>query len=134
MNLVVLIGRLTRDPDLKYLPGTGTAVATFTLAVNREFSKTQKQEREANGQQTADFINIVAFGKIAENVANYLQKGQLTAVSGRLQTRSYEGKDGIRRYVTEVIASQVEFLERKERHNDFDIDGFESVDDELLPF
>lgn len=134
MNLVMLIGRLTRDPDLKYLPDTGTVVAIFTLAVNREFSKTQKQEREANGQQTADFINIVAFGKIAENVANYLQKGQLTAVSGRLQTRSYEGKDGIRRYVTEVIASQVEFLERKERHSDFYIDGFESADDELLPF
>ena len=134
MNLVVLIGRLTRDPELKYLANTGTPVATFSLAVNRELSKEKKQEMESKGQPTADFINIVVWGKQAENCANYLTKGSLVAVQGRIQTRSYEAKDGTRRYVTEIIASQVEFLERKERHNDFDIDGFESVDDELLPF
>lgn len=134
MNLVMLIGRLTRDPELRYLPGTGTAVATFSLAVNRELSKEKKQEMESKGQPTADFINIVVWGKQAENCVNYLAKGSLAAVQGRIQSRSYEAKDGTRRYVTEVIASQVEFLERKERHNDFDIDGFESADDELLPF
>ena len=134
MNLVMLIGRLTRDPELRYIPNSGTAVATFSLAVDRELSKDKKQEIESKGQPTADFINIVVWGKQAENCANYLQKGKLAAVSGRLQSRSYEAKDGTRRYVTEVVASQVEFLERKERHNDFDIDGFESADNELLPF
>lgn len=137
MNLVVLIGRLTRDPDLKYLPGTGTPVANFTLAVDKELSKDKRAELEAAGKPTADFINIVVWGKQAENCANYLAKGRLVAIQGRIQTRSYEAKDGTRRYVTEIIASQVEFLERKERHNDFDIDGFESVDDELgdcIPF
>lgn len=134
MNSVNLIGRLTRDPELRYTPKNGTPVATFTLAVDRELSREKRQEVESKGQPTADFINIIAWGKQAENCANYLKKGRLAAVSGRLQTRSYEGKDGTRRYVTEVIASQVEFLERKERHNDFDIDGFESADDELLPF
>lgn len=134
MNLVMLIGRLTRDPELRYISNSGTAVATFSLAVNREFSKDKRQEAESKGQPTADFINIVVWGKMAENCANYLTKGSLIAVQGRIQTRSYEAKDGTRRYVTEIIASQVEFLERKKRHNDFDIDGFESVDDELLPF
>lgn len=134
MNLVMLIGRLTREPELRYIPNSGTPVATFTLAVNRELSKEKKQEMESKGQPTADFINIVVWGKQAENCADHLAKGKLVAIFGRLQSRSYEAKDGTRRYVTEVIASQVEFLERKERHNDFDIDGFESVDDELLPF
>ena len=134
MNLVVLIGRLTRDPELRYIPNSGTPVATFTLAVDRELSKEKRQEMESKGQPTADFINIVVWGKQAENCANYLTKGSLVAVQGRIQTRSYEAKDGTRRYVTEIIASQVEFLEIKERHNDFDIDDFESVDDELLPF
>ena len=134
MNLVVLIGRLTRDPELKYLANTGTPVATFSLAVDRELSREKKQELEEKGEQTADFINIVVWGRQAENCANYLTKGSLVAVQGRIQTRSYEAKDGTRRYVTEIIASQVEFLEIKEKHNDFDIDGFESADDELLPF
>jgi len=134
VNLVVLIGRLTRDPELKYLANTGTPVATFSLAVDRELSREKKQELEEKGEQTADFINIVVWGRQAENCANYLTKGSLVAVQGRIQTRSYEAKDGTRRYVTEIIASQVEFLEIKEKHNDFDIDGFESADDELLPF
>lgn len=134
MNLVVLIGRLTRDPELRYIPNSGTPVTTFTLAVNRKLTKEKKQEMESKGQPTADFINIVVWGKMAENCANYLTKGSLVAVQGRIQSRSYEAKDGTRRYITEVIASQVEFLERKERNNDFDIDGFESADDELIPF
>ena len=133
MNLVMLIGRLTRDPELRYIPNSGTPVTTFTLAVNRELSKEKKQEIESKGQPTADFINIVVWGKQAENCANYLTKGSLIALQGRIQTRSYEAKDGTRRYVTEVIASQVEFLERKERHNDFDIDDFE-LSDEPIPF
>lgn len=104
MNRVVLIGRLTKDPELRFTPGSGAAVTTFTLAVDRRQSK--------NGQREADFIPIVAWNKVAENVANYMSKGKLVGVSGRIQTRSYEAKDGTRRYVTEVIADEVQFLEK----------------------
>ena len=134
MNNVILIGRLTRDPELKYLANTGTPVATFNLAVDRELSREKKQELEEKGQPTADFINIIVWGKQAENCANYLKKGRLVAVSGRLQSRSYEGKDGTKRYITEVVATRVEFLEWKEKTGDIPA-GFELVDnDELLPF
>ncbi len=103
MNKVVLIGRLTKDPELKFTPGSGTAVATFTLAVDRRFSK--------DGQREADFIPIVVWGKQAESTANYMSKGKLMGVSGRIQTRSYDAKDGTKRYVTEVVAEEVQFLE-----------------------
>jgi len=142
----MLIGRLTRDPELRYIPSTGTPVATFSLAVDRELSKDKRQEAESKGQPTADFINIVVWGKQAENCANYLQKGRLAAVSGRLQSRSYEGRDGIKRYVTEVVATRVEFLEWGNNNSVFGpdlgsedidfpgIDGFEPVDDDNIPF
>lgn len=134
MNNVVLIGRLTRDPELRYLANTGTPVANFTIAVDRELSKEKRQEAESKGQPTADFINIVAWGKQAENCANYLKKGRLVAIQGRIQSRSWETENGSRRYATEVVASRVEFLERKEKTDDIP-PGFELVDnDELLPF
>ena len=104
MNKVILIGRLTKDVDLKYTQ-EGKAVANFTLAVNRPF-KNQQGEREA------DFIRIVVWGKQAENCANYIGKGRLVAVEGRLQIRSYEGQDGQRKYITEVVAETVKFLDR----------------------
>ncbi|NLB21138.1 MAG: single-stranded DNA-binding protein [Clostridium sp.] len=103
MNKVVLIGRLTKDPELKYTPGSGTAVTTITLAVDRRFSK--------DGQREADFIPVVIWGKSAESTAQYMGKGKLLGVSGRIQTRSYEAKDGGRRYVTEVVAEEIKFLE-----------------------
>src|SRR5215813_11933631 len=103
MNRVVLVGRLTKDPDLRYTPN-GVPVATFTLAVNRPFSS-------QSGDREADFINCVVWRKPAENVANFLKKGSLAGVDGRLQTRSYEGQDGKRVYVTEVVAESVQFLE-----------------------
>ncbi|PJI08374.1 single-stranded DNA-binding protein [Clostridium sp. CT7] len=103
MNKVVLIGRLTKDPELKFTPGTGTAVASFTLAVDRRFKR--------EGQPEADFVPIVVWGKQAESTANYMSKGKLMGVSGRIQTRSYDAKDGTRRYVTEVVAEEVQFLE-----------------------
>ncbi len=109
MNNVVLIGRLTRDPELRYIP-SGTAVANFSLAVDKGLSREKKQEMESRNQPTADFINITVWGKMGENCANYLQKGRLVGVNGRIQTGSYE-KDGIRRYTFEVVANQVEFLE-----------------------
>ena len=87
LNLVVLIGRLTHDPELRYTPGNGTAVATFSLAVNRPFANRQ-------GEREADFIRIVTWDKLAENCANYLRKGSLAAVTGRLQIRSYDDREG----------------------------------------
>ena len=109
MNNVVLIGRLTRDPELRYIP-SGTAVANFSLAVDKGLSREKKQEFESKNQPTADFINIVAWGKMGENCANYLVKGRLVGVQGRIQSGRYE-KDGRTVYTTDVVASQVEFLE-----------------------
>ena len=110
MNSVVLIGRLTRDPELKYLANTGTPVTTFNLAVDKQLSKEKRQELAEKGEPTADFINIVVWGKQAENCANYLAKGRLVAIQGRIQSRSWETENG-RRYATEVVANQVQFLE-----------------------
>ncbi|EJA0876585.1 TPA_asm: single-stranded DNA-binding protein [Listeria monocytogenes] len=107
MNRVVLVGRLTKDPDLRYTPA-GVAVATFTLAVNRTFTN-------QNGEREADFINCVVWRKPAENVANFLKKGSMAGVDGRVQTRNYEDNDGKRVFVTEVVAESVQFLEPK--HN-----------------
>ncbi|GIN21963.1 MAG TPA: single-stranded DNA-binding protein [Bacillus bacterium] len=103
MNRVVLVGRLTKDPDLRYTPN-GVPVANFTLAVNRTFTNQQ-------GEREADFINCVVWRRPAENVANFLKKGSLAGVDGRLQTRSYDDQDGKRVYVTEVVADSVQFLE-----------------------
>ncbi|HJV32172.1 MAG TPA: single-stranded DNA-binding protein [Bacillales bacterium] len=105
MNRVVLVGRLTKDPDLRYTPN-GVPVATFTLAVNRTFTNQQ-------GEKETDFINCVIWRRPAENVANFLKKGSLAGVDGRIQTRNYEGQDGKRVYVTEVLAENVQFLEPK---------------------
>ena len=104
MNKIVLIGRPTKDPELKFTPGTGTAVATFTLAVDRRFPG-------KDGQKEADFIPVVVWGKQAEATANYSAKGKLIGIAGRIQTRSYDAKDGTKRYVTEVVAEEVQFLE-----------------------
>ena len=107
INRVVLVGRLTKDPELKYTP-SGVAMARFTLAVNRTF-------KDASGEQQADFINCVVWRKQAENTANYLKKGSLAGVEGRIQTGSYEGQDGKRVYTTDVVADSVQFLEPKNK-------------------
>jgi single-strand DNA-binding protein len=104
MNKVMLIGRLTKDPELKFTPGAGTAVTTLTLAVDKF--------NASSGQREADFISVVVWGKQAESTANYMNKGSLMAISGRIQTRSYDAKDGTKRYVTEVVASEVQFLSK----------------------
>ena len=112
MNKVVLIGRLTKDPELRYTPGSNAAVTSLTLAVDRYNPKT--------GQNEADFIPVVIWGKQAESTANYMHKGGQVAISGRIQTRSYDAKDGSKRYVTEVIADQfggVQFLGSKGNHS-----------------
>jgi single-strand DNA-binding protein len=104
INKVVLIGRLTRDPELRFTPGTGVAVSTFTLAVDRNYVS-------QSGQKEADFIPIVCWRKLAEIVANNLSKGRLVAVAGSIQTRKYQDQDGSNRYVTEVVADDVKFLD-----------------------
>lgn len=112
MNKVVLIGRLTKDPELKYTPGTGTAVTTITLAVENYNSKTQ--------EKTADFIPVVLWGKQAENTAQYMLKGNQVAISGRISVRTYDAKDGTKRYVTEVVADMfngVQFLSKNNNSN-----------------
>lgn len=106
MNKVVLIGRLARDPEVRYTQ-SGKAVTSFTLAVDRRVRK------DVDAQQTADFIPVVAWDKLAEACGNYLNKGERAAVEGRIQVRNYEAQDGSKRYVTEVIAENVEFLGTK---------------------
>lgn len=132
MNSVLMVGRLTRDPELRFIPGSGKAVATFAIAVDRPFAK----------EKTADFFNVVVWGKPAENAANYLAKGRQVAVKGYLQSRSYEDKAGVKRYVTEIVADTVEFIggSNKERDKpdqgadtygeDFSADGFQAIDND----
>ncbi|WP_195493219.1 single-stranded DNA-binding protein [Enterococcus gallinarum] len=105
INNLTLVGRLTKDPDLKYT-GNGTAVATFTLAVNRNFTN-------QSGEREADFINCVIWRKSAETLANYAKKGVLIGVTGRIQTRSYDNQQGQKVYVTEVIVDNFQLLESK---------------------
>lgn len=133
MNRVVLVGRLTKEPELKYT-SNGVAVASFTLAVNRNFTNAQ-------GEKEVDFINCVVWRKPAENVANFLKKGSLAGVDGKIQTRNYEGQDGKRVYVTEVLAESVQFLEPKgekqeapKQQNDPFYSTGVDVSDEGLPF
>ncbi|WP_053035413.1 single-stranded DNA-binding protein [Staphylococcus haemolyticus] len=105
INRVVLVGRLTKNPEFR-TTSNDVNVATFTLAVNRTFTN-------ANGEREADFINVVVFRRQAENVNNYLSKGQLAGVDGRIQSRSYENQEGKRVYVTEVVADSVQFMDSK---------------------
>jgi len=134
MNSVSLVGRLTKNPELKFAQGTGTGVCTFTLAVNKRFKR--------EGEPDADFINIVCFGKTAEATANYMTKGKLVSLVGSISTRNYEAKDGTRKYVTEVIANEVNFLEKagatdeqKSRGSEYTSNpDIEPIDDGDIPF
>ena len=110
MNKVILIGRLTKDVELRYTQTNNTAVASFSLAVNRKFVK-PGEERQA------DFFNIIAWNKLAENISKYLFKGNQVAISGRLETRSWDDPNGQKHYVTEVIAEEVDFIESKNKQN-----------------
>ncbi|MFD1676076.1 single-stranded DNA-binding protein [Alicyclobacillus fodiniaquatilis] len=109
LNRVILIGRLTADPELRYT-NSGTAVATFTLAVDRP-------RTNSNGERDTDFINVVVWSKQAETVSQYLHKGRLAAVDGRLQIRSYENREGQKVRVTEIVAESVRFLDRGDNTN-----------------
>ena len=140
MNNVTLIGRLTRDPEVRYTSGTQMAVARFTIAVDRQFKR--------DGEPTADFIPIVAFGKTAELCERFISKGRQVAVEGRIQTGSYTNKDGNKVYTTDVVANRVEFLGGREGGSgagfgqaqsapavDMGIpEGFSAIDDDDIPF
>ena len=106
MNKAILIGRLTKDPEVRYT-SSNRAVCQFTIAIDRPFTN------QASGQREADFINVVAWDRTGENVGKFMTKGRLIAVEGRIQTRNYENNEGRRVYVTEVVASNVQFLESK---------------------
>ncbi len=119
MNQVVLIGRLVKDPELRFVAGSGRAVANFTIAVDKEMSREKKAEMSAAGKPTADFIRIVAWGKTAELCADYLAKGRQVAVNGSINTGSYKTQSGETRYTTDVVANRVEFIGSKSDRNDF---------------
>ncbi len=143
MNSVSLMGRLTRDPELRYTANTQMANARFVVAVNRKLSKEKRQEAESNGYPTADFISCMAWGKTAENIANYLKKGNRIAITGHIQTGSYENQQGQRIYTTDVVDS-FDFIESNSSSNtnnsqgysnpaDLGMTGAESFDSDL-PF
>ena len=148
MNNVVLIGRLTRDPEMKFIPASGMAVTKFTLAVDKELPKEKKQEAVSQGKPTADFLNITSFGKQAENCANYLAKGSQCAIHGRITSGSYTTQEGEKKYFTNIIADRVEFVgSQKGQQGKAGSDGsyfdnlpdeaedvFQPVDDEDVPF
>ena len=142
MNKAILMGRLTKDPEIRYTSTNNTAVCNFTLAVDRRFSR-QGEERQA------DFIMVVAWSKLAEFCSKYFQKGQQVAVVGRIQTRTWDDNEGKRHYVTEVVAEEAHFADSKRSNNGSnsnfnnsnnnndsgDNDGFYPLDDDdELPF
>jgi len=122
MNKVVLIGRLTADPNLSYAAGTGTAVCRFTLAVNRPFKKDE-----------TDFIRCVAFNKTAETIGQYLTKGRQIAIAGRIQTGSYDAQDGTKRYTTDVVVETFEFIGNNQGQAQNDNADNYNFDNEMTP-
>ncbi|HGM1125117.1 TPA: single-stranded DNA-binding protein [Clostridioides difficile] len=139
MNQVVLVGRLTRDPELKYIPGTGTAVASFTIAVDRNYINKE-------GKRDTDFIPIEVIGKSAEYCANYITKGKLVALEGNIRVDNYQTQSGEKRTFTKVSTKSVQSLESKSKSSNsykesvqdgtigLDPQGFEIIDDDKLPF
>ena len=134
MNKAILIGNLTRDPEVRTTPN-GNMCAMFTLAINRRF-------KDSNGNKQADFISIVAWRQLAELCQKYLKKGRKVSVVGQIQTRSYDAQDGTKRYVTEIVADEIEFLSSANAGNgapmppepEYGQGGFTEVDDEEMPF
>lgn len=138
MNHVVLVGRLTRDVELKYLPGNGTPVALFSIAVDREFTG-------KDGKKETDFIDIQVWGKSAENCSNYIAKGSLVAIQGSIRIDTYQNQAGENRKATKINATRVQFLESKKDKNNnsftpsfnpagLDPNAFQAIDDDDIPF
>ena len=133
MNKALLIGNLTRDPELSTIPN-GTSVCKFSVAVNRRFAN-------AEGNRDTDFFNIVAWRQLGENCGKFLKKGSKVGIVGQIQTRSYDAQDGSKRYVTEIIADEVDFLSPKGTEGGYngptdggDVAGMQPVSDDNLPF
>lgn len=133
MNNVTLIGRSTREPELRYIPSTGNAVATFSIAVDRDFTGKE-------GKKLTDFFNIVVWGKGAEYCSKYLGKGKLIAIKGNIQNRTYETKEGEKRYITEIVSERLQILEW-EKNNTEDAQSFKpdeysqvNFDESEVPF
>ena len=132
MNKVILIGNLTKDPEISTTT-TGVSVCRFTLAISRKYAN-------ADGERETDFINIVVWRTLADNCHKFLKKGSKVGVVGNIQSRSYDATDGSKRYVTEVIAEEVEFISTKpsdgtfEKKDSSDVTKLETIDDEGLPF
>lgn len=147
INNLTLVGRLTRDPELRYTQSS-RAVCSFTLAVYREMSKEKREEAKANNYPTADFPRIVVWNKMGETCSKYLQKGSLVAIVGKIQTGSYKDKDGKMVYTTDVIADRVRFLNTKSSGDnnkasaynnitnidDYFDDDFVEIEDDNIPF
>ena len=131
MNVVNLIGRLVRDPELRYSQ-SGTAVLRFTVAVDRKLSKDKKEEAQRNNQPTADFISCIAFGSTAEVIANYHSKGSQIGVEGRIQTGSYE-KDGQRVYTTDVMVNAITFVGSKNNTDGGNYQNSNNKQDDFYP-
>ena len=130
MNHVVLVGRLTKDPEMRFIPGSGTAVTNFTLAIDRDYKK-------KDGTKETDFIPVEAMGKTAEFVANYITKGRLVGVQGSIRVDRYETQSGEKRTFTKVSAKQVQALDNKKQSNtqgDKAPETFQAVNDDEIPF
>lgn len=126
MNNVNLIGNLSRDPELRYITGTGTPVANFSIAVNREFSK--------DGKKEVDFLDIQVWGKSAENCANYISKGSKVAIQGSIRIEEYQNQAGEKRKSTKINANRVEFLNSKSENKSNENVKFQAIQDSDLPF
>lgn len=124
MNKVILMGRLTKDPDTRYTQ-TGSCVVTFTLAVDRPMSREKKEQAQNNGGQTADFIRCQAFGRTAEMIDKYFSKGRKILIDGHIQTGSYEGKDGRTVYTTDVVINRFEYPESAQQGNNQNGGGYQ---------
>ncbi|MET3616752.1 single-strand DNA-binding protein [Peptoniphilus olsenii] len=139
MNKVILIGRLTKDIELRYT-NSQMAIGRFTLAINRKMTKEKRQEAERNNLPTADFIGCIAFGKTAETLSNYVGKGNQLGVEGHIQTGSYENKEGQRIYITNVIVDGFTFIDSRDKNGgdsevqDQNYDGFFPVNNNDIPF
>ncbi|EJU22529.1 single-stranded DNA-binding protein [Peptoanaerobacter stomatis] len=140
MNTVIMIGRLTRDPELRYIASTGNAVTRFAIAVDRAFAA-------KDAEVTADFFNVVVWGKRAETCVNYLAKGRMVAIRGRLQNNNYTDKNGNKQYSVEVIAEEVKFIDWGDKKNTANIgsqnnsqydgideEGYRAINDDSVPF
>lgn len=144
MNNVILIGRLIKDVELRYTQSSNATYARFTIAVDRQMSKEKKQEAEAKGQQTADFISCVAWGKTAETLQKYTAKGKKILVNGSIETGSYTAQDGSKRYTTDVLVNRAEILEFVDNNNfnnqdtqpfgQFDELPYQEANNEDIPF